>query len=217
MSKSGGASRGASKPTLGVRERRGGDAGALSQRDRTVERIALLEQRLAQTTGFFARQDIRAELRGQRLLLEYADGNPHGSTTFYHVASESWQPGEPLVGRDFLENTMGYHTPWKWEGDAPEGFDGDGVSLYFHLTGNRTDNARDFQRTYGGRLVEVRVPNQFIAGNRTSRSHARDEWYGSPFDTHSPPGSDDPLFTKNEEGYPFIVGFVPASWITEVK
>lgn len=113
----------------------------------------------------------------------------------YHVAHESWEPGQPLVCRDRLGDAA---PPWKWEA-AEEGFDSDVVCLFDDL-----DAARDFQRLYGGRLVAVDLPDGL--------EEPGDEW--DDITDLDPYGYGRARLLVVDEGYLAITDGVPAAWLT---
>ena len=50
------------------------------------------------------------------------------TTTYWHVAHDSYRDGMPLISRD-RQDYYGIDTPWKW-GDADEGFDSGVICLF---------------------------------------------------------------------------------------
>ena len=71
---------------------------------------------------------------------------------YYHVADNGYQEGDDLWCYAELES-QGYSPTWKWD-EWCEGLDTDIVCLFESL-----DEAREFQATYGGRVLAVDVPD----------------------------------------------------------
>ncbi len=136
------------------------------------------------------------------------DHHRPGTTTFYHVAHESYARGDPLVGLAHARDVWGIPIPFKWE--MPEdlyGIDAHGVSLHRTLTDAR-EHAQDWEPK--GHILRIHIPNDFIAHDPDAEGAAREAW---PFAGHIPEYP--PRFDKNGEGFPFVQGFIPPDWIEE--
>lgn len=110
-------------------------------------------------------------------------------TTYYHVAGEQYQAGEPLLCWDRLTD-LGVAITWKWD-EAEVGFDGDVVCLFVDRA-----EADEFATEHGGTLLIVTVPD------------AIDALYDLPWG-----GYLQPEMTRVSEGYPAVRDGIPAEWI----
>lgn len=108
--------------------------------------------------------------------------------TAWHVAHPSYRPGDALVARDD-QPSEGIETPWKWD-DAPEGFDGDAVALFPDSPVGRRDADWLWSDFPDHVLLRVTVPPEDV---REQNMRLLDE------------------------GYPSVVGTVPADWIKPVR
>lgn len=98
------------------------------------------------------------------------------TVTFWHVAHESYQAGQPLICRAELA-AAGDAPEWGWGDDATEGFDPDVVCLFRDTADERDEaDALWFSRPTGI-LLRVELPTE-IAENLATV----EEGYAAAFD-----------------------------------
>jgi hypothetical protein len=110
----------------------------------------------------------------------------------YHVASERYQAGDPLLCWDALTaaGVVG-EADWRWA-DAPVGYDGDVVCCFATL-----DEAREYRDEHGGRILVIDAPDNGDLGI-----------HESPYGGYIQPRRRDVA-----EGFPCFTGGIPAAWI----
>lgn len=81
-------------------------------------------------------------------------------TTYYHVVSDRWQPGQPLLcWHEQVARGLVTDADWHWP-EAPVGFDGDRISLHRTLaeaTEYRDNLERDYDVACGSRILAVEI------------------------------------------------------------
>lgn len=107
--------------------------------------------------------------------------------TYWHVAHPSYQDGDDLLCRNQLAQE-GRTPEWSWQ-EAAEGFDADVVCLFPDTPRGRAETDWLWDERSDYTLVRVNVPD----------------------------GVHDDLITKVEEGYPAVLGRIPAQWCTTVR
>ena len=108
----------------------------------------------------------------------------------YHVAGETYEPGDSLISRDRLTEA-GYEIAWKWD-EADEGFDGDVVCLFEALA-----EAQEFRIDCGGTILAVTIPDQIEDQYQTEHGYIT------------------PRIVRVAEGYIAVTQGIPAEWIAK--